>query len=198
MLIWALLHVYKGHIHTSQLNRPGTARRGASCSHTAALSSFSTTCFSLCTANSPRPTLIPEHTHKLLDTTSSVLGPSQPSLPGPLSGSCSAAQPVHLILLGRSQAGGSRVQRWSLGEMFSERHCKGSQPKLVTVFRALGCSFFRCGFWSWGKMQLPARHHLPPSSPFLLIQHSRPCHKSTYIIMAGGSDPVPKRRIMPR
>lgn len=133
----------------------------------------------LCTANSPRPTLIPEHTHKLLEAASSGLGSSQPSLPRPSSDCCSPVQSVHLIFLGWSQAGGSRVQRCRLGEVFSERHCKGFHPKPVAVFHALGCSSFRHRFWSWGKMHLPAQHHLPPSSSFLLIQHSHPCHKST-------------------
>lgn len=73
---------------------------------------------------------------------------------------------------------GSRVQRWRLGEMFSGRHCKGFQPKPIAALHALGYSSFRHSFWSQEKMQFPARHHLPPSSPCLPIWHSHPCKES--------------------
>lgn len=62
--------------------------------------------------------------------------------------------------------------------MFSERHCKGFQPKPIAALHALGCLSFRPSFWSQGKMQFAARHHLPPFSLHLLIQHSHPCKES--------------------
>lgn len=90
----------------------------------------------------------------------------------------------------------SRVQRWRLGEMFSERHCKHFSAQTNSCIAFPGLFVFQTHLLESGEDAVSSTVSSASFLTSLLTLHSYLCHKTTVV----GERPSAKEkgRVMPR